>query len=156
MRKTPLSGLLLLLSLALPPSAWAQPEFPVSCEKVTRIRIWRVVAHDEEHARDLPLENGEVYFFSMRLTDEASAALQKLREATPTEYMEYKGRLCAYKNILVTAKEIPLRSVTPVWNSFKSKGITIPMAREEDALEAARRVCPALEPERLSNERPSQ
>ncbi len=145
--------LLAVLLSALPPSAWAQPEFSVSCEKVTKIRITHISA--PMTLVKMP-NQGRFHLLTMWLTPEAGDALQALRDATPWEQMRAEDQEFTVKNILVTADGVPLKTASPVWNTLNRRQIVLLIVREEDALEAARRVCPTLEPERLSNERPDQ
>ena len=139
--------LLAVLLSALPPSAWAQPEFPVSCENVTGIRIMRFESERWEKTMGMPSENGYFYYFNMRLNEESTAALIALRNATPHENISYNGWTCSYRNIRITVNGEPLISSAPVWNVYNGLGILLPFVRKEDALEAARRVCPTLTPQ---------
>jgi len=148
--------ILLLSFLMLPVYGYSQSEFPVSCENVTEIRIMRFESERWEKTMGMPSENGYFYYFNMLLNEESTAALIALRNATPHENISYNGWTCSYRNIRITVNGEPLISSAPVWNVYNGLGILLPFVRKEDALEAARRVCPTLEPERLSNERPDQ
>ncbi len=143
----------LLLVVLAATSASAQPEFPVSCETVTKIRITRISASTT--LVNIP-NQGHFYLLTMWLTPEAGDALQTLRDATPWEQMRAEDQEFTVKNILVTADGAPLKTASPVWNTLNRRQIVLLIVREKDALEAARRVCPNLEPERLSNEEPDQ
>lgn len=140
--------IILFLLIFIPTSVYPQPEFAVSCDNVTKIRIMRFAAKDWAVGPGVPSEDGYFYLCNMQLTAEAAETLVALRLATPSESILINGWTCWYKNIAVMAHGVALQSSAPVWNIYNRLGVSLPFVREKDALEAARRVCPDLKPER--------
>lgn len=139
---------------ALPVAAQAQQKFAVSCDNVTAIRIRSVTAKEPPIGiRDY---NGQFFLMTLSLTPEAIEALQALVAATPWESVPHEGGMVSVQDIRVTANGGLLKTDSPAFRMFGMKSITLLYAREQEALDAARLVCPSLTPERFSNELPGK
>jgi hypothetical protein len=137
--------LVFLLLILLPGVAFAQPSFDVSCENVVQITITRI----KDTYWNVESYQGHFHVLDLTLKPEAARKFVKLRMATPTICVHYRGEDCYTKDIVITANGKPLRNDAPVMTGFSDQGPAIPIIREEDAFDAARAVCPALVPEKV-------
>ncbi|WP_022663399.1 hypothetical protein [Paucidesulfovibrio longus] len=137
--------LVFLLLLLLPGAAFAQPSFDVSCENVVQITITRI----KDTYWNVDSYQGHFHILDLTLTPEAARKAVKLRDATPTEHIRYRGEDYYKPRIVITAHGVPLQDDTPALSGFVDQGAAIGIIREEDAFDAARAVCPALVPDKV-------
>jgi hypothetical protein len=137
--------LVFLILLLLPGAAFAQPSFDVSCENVVQITITRI----KDTYWNVESYQGHFHLLDLILTPEAAREALKLRDATPTEHIRYRGEDYHKPRIVITAHGVPLQDDVPALSGFMMQGAAIIIIREEDAFDAARAVCPALVPEKV-------
>ncbi len=136
---------LLLLLLLIPATAFPQEVYDVSCRNVAAIDIIRV----KDTYWNIESYQGHFHVLGLDLKPDAAKEFVKLRMATPTICVRYRGDDCYTKDITITANGKPLRNDAPAMTGFADQGFAIPIIREKDAFEAARAVCPALVPDKV-------
>ncbi|MGE4292309.1 MAG: hypothetical protein AB7E32_08870 [Desulfovibrio sp.] len=137
--------LVFLILLLLPATAIAQPSYDVSCANVTQITIIKI----KDTHWNVDSCQGHFHIMDLTLTPDAAREAVKLRDATPTEHMLYRGEDYYKPHIVITAQGVPLHDDTPALSGITDQGAVIGIIREKDAFDAARAVCPALVPDKV-------
>ncbi|WP_022663400.1 hypothetical protein [Paucidesulfovibrio longus] len=137
--------LVFLLLLLMPGAALAQARYDVSCENVVQITITRI----KDTYWNVDSYQGHFHVLDLILTPEAAREAVKLRDATPTEHIRYRGEDYYKPHILITVRGLPLQKDVPALSGIADHGAVITIIREEDAFDAARAVCPALVPDKV-------
>ena len=136
---------LLLILLLVPSTAFAQATYDLSCDNVAKIRIGRL----DDTYWNVESHQGRFHVLMLDLKPEAAKAYVKLRDAAPLVTITYRGEDHTTLNLPLTANGSPLRNDAPALTGFADHGITITIIREQDALDAAQAVCPALAPGKI-------
>ncbi len=138
--------LVLLLFLMIPTTTYSQAVYDVSCSNIARIRIIKI----EAVRWNVKSPNGYFYALALELKPEEIKRFVELRLSLPTVHKIYRGDDYYPPDMLITANGRSLRNDIPAMTGFADQEITIPIIRKEDAFAAARQVCPALVPTKLT------
>ena len=134
--------LLLLISLLLPATTLAQTTYDLSCDNIARMRIGRL----DDTYWNVESHQGHFHILMIDLKPEAAKTYLKLRETAPWVTITYRGEDHTLKDIAITANGGPLQNDAPALTGFGDQDLIITIIKEQDALDAARAVCPALAP----------
>ncbi len=138
--------LFLLILLMVPANAYSQGTYDVSCSNVAKIKIVKI----EAAPWNMDSCNGYFHVLAMELKPDAAKKFVTLRMTTPTICIRYRGEDRYTKDIVITANGKPLKNDAPCMTGFSDQAIIIPIIREKDAFAAARQVCPALVPDKIT------
>ncbi len=138
--------LFLLILLMVPANAYSQGTYDVSCSNVA----WMEVIRIEANRWNVQSPNKYFHVLYLELKHEAAKELVALRKSQPTLHKVYRGDDYYPPDMIITANGKPLRNDIPAMTGFCIQGISIPIIREEDAFAAARQVCPALVPDKIT------
>lgn len=138
--------ILIFLLLLLPATANADLAFDISCENVERVSITRISG--AKHTSDsYPSTFHTVYF---ELKQSAVEEFSKLVKASRSIIVRRDGSGYDRAKLTITANGKPLRNYVRECDSHGEGTVGIMIIREQDALDAARAVCPALVPTGLT------
>ena len=133
--------ILLLLQL-LPSAALADSTFDISCEDVASIHIMRIRGA-KYTSESYPGTFHVVYF---ELKPSATEEFRRLVKASRSVFIHSNGIDSDRERLTITANGKPLRNDVPDCDAHEEGEVGIMIIREQDALDAARSVCPALVP----------
>ncbi|GAB6126429.1 hypothetical protein [Humidesulfovibrio idahonensis] len=134
-----MKALLLFLLLLLPPAnALAQPTYDLSCENVKKVLIVRM----PNGWLDIHNPQGFIYSVSFRTRPERKEELQRLVNSARRHRKDINGELHYWTALTVTANGKPLQNDVPGLDGNGGGNIGTVLFNEQDALNAARSVCP--------------
>ncbi|MDO9631346.1 MAG: hypothetical protein Q7I92_05540 [Humidesulfovibrio sp.] len=136
--------ILLLLLLLLPSKAVSQTKYDLSCENVANIRIM----HIKDTPWDAKSESGHFYVVRIDLKPSATELFGRLVKDASTIFIDKNGVGHAERELSFTANGALLITDTPYLTGFDKYGVTLGTSREQEAVDTAWSVCPALTPQR--------
>ncbi len=139
------SVIALFIMLTIGGHALAQSEFPISCEDVERIQVWRL----RGQVWRLPPVEGYSYVVILLLTDKAGERLAKLYNATEETPVFVDGHSFDTKRIDLITSRGRIISDAPAMDTFREGYAIFSKKKAEDAFAAARAVCPEKAPRKL-------
>jgi len=137
--------LLFLMLLMVPATALAQTSYDLSCGNVSKIRIGRL----DDTYWNVESHQGRFHVLMIGLKPGAAKIYVQLRDATPRVTITYRGEDHTTLDLPLTANGQPLQNDAPALTGFGDQDLIITIIREQDALDAARAVCPALAPGKI-------
>jgi hypothetical protein len=133
-----------LLLLLLPSKAVSQTKYDLSCENVANIRIMHII----DTPWDAKSESSHFYVVRIDLKPNATDLFGRLVREANTIFIDKNGGGHAERELLFTANGALLKTDTPDFIGFDERGVTLGTTREQEAIDTARSVCPALTPQR--------
>lgn len=134
----------LLLLLLLPAAALAQATYDLSCENSANIRITHII----DKTGDTRSKVVHFYVVRIELKPNATDLFGRFVKEASTVFIDKNGVGHAERELVFTAKGALLKTDTPDFIGFDERGVTLGTTQEQEAVDTARSVCPALKPQR--------
>lgn len=132
----------LLLVISIRP-AYAESIIPVSCDDVAKIYVNQALSSDPPiHVKDYPY----VYLTTLRLKPEVAKNFSKFTDSNKIATIYPDGTRIEYRPFLLLTPAGIVAGDTPNRIHVNDKNILLIFKNEENAFEAAQKVCPKIKP----------
>lgn len=128
---------LVLISQLLVAQPSQQEAFDLHCDNVVSMELWELPAEPYH----FETEDKFFYLLGVELTPAAAVRFVQYRDAQPKQRVLIDGRYFLKEMLTFTANGKPLRYDVPEKAGYSDQGPNFPILKEEDAKEAAWRIC---------------